>query len=118
VQVGPIRNRVANVDSDTKADSLFRRLVAIQNWDLLLHFQSTPHSPINAIENNERGVAAGLHDLAAMFFDSWVDQVRTQSAEPFERPLIVDPDEAAVANHVGVHDRDELSPIPRLYACV
>ena len=36
---------------------------------------------------------------------------RTESPQPFERSNIVQADQAAVADHVGIDDGDQLSPI-------
>jgi hypothetical protein len=46
-----------------------------------------------------------------MLRDRWVDHRGSHSAQSFERLSIIQPDQAAVADHVGVHHSDELSPI-------
>jgi hypothetical protein len=75
VQVGPIGDSVANVDTDAKANGTIWRLVAVQYWNPLLYLHRAPHGSINAVEHKEQRISTGLNDLAAMFFDGWVYQV-------------------------------------------
>ena len=50
MQVGSIGNRIADVDPDAKPNYPIRRMVAIMGGHLLLHFYSTTHRPVDAIE--------------------------------------------------------------------
>ena len=86
-----------------------RRLVAIMDRHLLLHLHGTAHRPVDAVEHDQQRVAAGLDDPAAVLLDRRVDQVAPERAQPFERPGIVQPDQAAVADHVGIDDGDQLA---------
>ena len=76
VQVSAIGNRVANVDPDAEADGSIWRLVAVVDRHLLLHLHGAAHRPVDAVEHDEQGIAAGLDDPATMLLDRWVDQVR------------------------------------------
>ena len=82
--------------------------------NLLLYLHSTAHGPVNAVEHDEQRIATGLDDPAAVLFDRWVDQVRAESAQPFECSCVIQPDQTAVANHIGIDDGDQLPPILRL----
>ena len=113
MQVSPISNGVSNVDADAKADGSIRRLIAVVDRNLLLHLHGTAHRPVDAVEHDQQGVAAGLDDPAAMLLDRRVDQVAAESTQPFERSCVVQADQAAVADHVGIDDGDQLPPIWR-----
>ena len=76
VKVGPIGNRVANVDPDAEADGPVRRLVAIMVGNLLLHLHGTAYRPVDAVEHDQQGIAPGLDDPAAMLLDRRVDHAR------------------------------------------
>jgi hypothetical protein len=75
VQVGPVCNRVTEVDADTKADGPIGRLVTIEHRHLLLHLHGAAYSPVYAIEGNQQGVATCLDDPAAMILNGRIDQV-------------------------------------------
>ena len=96
----------------------FSRLISVVGRNLLLHLDGTAHRPVNAIEHDEQGIAPSLDDFAAMLLDRRVDQVAAQSPQPLESPCIVQPNQAAVANHVGIDDGDQLPPIWRFSVSV
>ena len=50
VKVSSIRDRIANVDPDPKADSPIMRLINIKAGKILLHFDRKAYRPIDAIE--------------------------------------------------------------------
>ena len=79
MQVGPIGNHIANVNADAEADDPIRRLISIVDRNLLLHLHGTTHCPVNAVEHDQQGIAAGLDDPAAMLLYRWVNQVAAQS---------------------------------------
>ena len=108
----PSGNYITNIDADAKADCPIGRYVAIMGRNLLLHLHGTtdPRS-VNAVKHEEQRVASCIDDPAAMLVDGWVDQVLAESPEPFERPYIIQTDQAAVTNHVGMEDGDQLPPI-------
>ena len=72
MQIGPVCNRVTNVDSDAETDSAIRRLISVMGRNLLLHLHGTAHRPINAIEDDEKGIATSLNDSAAVLIDRGV----------------------------------------------
>jgi hypothetical protein len=67
------RGAPANVNPDTKANGAILRLVAIQNWDLLLYLRGAADRPIYAVEDDEQGIATSLDDPATMLLDRRVD---------------------------------------------
>ena len=111
VQVSPIGNRVAKVDPDAEADGSIWRLISVVDRNLLLHLHGTAHRPVDAVEHDEQGVAAGLDDPAAMLLDRRIDQVSPESPQPLEGSRVVQADQAGVANHVGIDHGDQLPPI-------
>jgi hypothetical protein len=46
-----------------------------------------------------------------MLGDSWVNQSPAESTEPVKCSDIIQSNQAAVANHVGMEDGDQLPPI-------
>ena len=50
VDVGTLRYDVADVDADTAPDGPVRRLVAIEQGDLLLNCDGTAHRSVDAVE--------------------------------------------------------------------
>ena len=111
----PSGNHIANVDPDAKSDGPIGRLVTIMVGHLLLHLHGTAHCSIDAVEHDEQGITASLDDPTTMLTYGWIDQRPAESAEPFERPLVVQSDQAAVAHHVGMDDGDQLPPILRSF---
>ena len=114
VQISPVCNGVTDIDSNAKADDLLGRLVAIIDEHLLLHPHGTARRPINAIENDEQGIAPGLNDPAAVLLDRGVDYVPAKGSQPFKRSNVIKPNETAVTDHIGIDYRDQPSPIWRL----
>ena len=80
-------------------------------WYLLLHLEGTTHGTVDAVEHDEQRVAAGLNDRATMLLDRRVDEIATESPQPFERADVIQSNEAAIANHVCIDDGDQLSPV-------
>jgi hypothetical protein len=111
MQVGAIGNRVAEVNPDAEADGSIRRLVTIADRNLLLHFHGTADRSVYAVEHDEQRVATGLDDPAAMLLDRRVDYVSTKSPQPLQSSGVIQPDQPAVADHVGIDHRDELPPV-------
>jgi hypothetical protein len=54
VQVGAIRNCVADVDPDAEPDGAIGRLLAVAIRNLLLHRNGTAHGPVYAIEYDQQ----------------------------------------------------------------
>ena len=110
MQVRAIGDHVADVDADPKPDGPIGRLIAIVVRHLLLHFDRAAHRPVDAVEHDEQRVAAGLNDPPAMLVDRWVDQSVAESPKPFERSYVIQPNQTAVTDHVGIDHGDQLSP--------
>jgi hypothetical protein len=113
VQISPVGNRVANIDSNAEADGSIGRLITVMYRNPLLYLHGTAHGPINAVEHNQERIAPSLDDPTAMLVDRGVYQVPTQRPKTCESSCVIRPDEAAVAHHIGVHDGDQFSPIRR-----
>jgi enamine deaminase RidA (YjgF/YER057c/UK114 family) len=107
VQIGAIRDRISDVDPDPKPDSPVRKLVAIKDRNILLHLDRKAHCPIDTVEYHQQGVAAGLDNSTAVTVEGWIDDLAPESTQPFERLQVIQADQAAVANHVRVDDRDK-----------
>jgi hypothetical protein len=109
MQVGAIGKHVANVDADTKSDGAIGRLIAIVVRHPFLHVDSAAHSPVDAVEHDEQRIASGLNDPAAMLVDRWVDQNTAEGPQPLERSYIIQPNQAAVTDHIGIEHGDQLA---------
>ena len=107
VQIGAIRDRIADVDPDPKPNSPVRKLVAIKDRNILLHLDRKAHCPIDTVEYHQQGVAAGLDNSTAVTVEGWIDDLAPEFTQPFERLQVIQADQAAVANHVRVDDRDK-----------
>ena len=83
------------------------------NGNLLLHLHRAAYCPVDAVEHDEQGIATSLDNPAAMLVYRRVYQVAAQSPQPFERASVVQSNETAIANHVGIDDGDQLPPIWR-----
>jgi hypothetical protein len=108
VDIGAIRDHIAHVDADAKTDRLIWRLVAITGRHLLLHLHCATHCPVNAVEHHKQRTAAGADDPAAVFVDRRVYQVFAERAEPFKGSNVIRSNQAAVTNHVGMEDGNQL----------
>ena len=113
MQVCTVGNRVTDVNPEPKTDGPVRRLIAIMDVNLLLYLHSTTHRPIDAVEDDEQGVTAGLNDSAAVLLYCGVYQVTAQRPQPLQGSHVVQANETAVTDHIGVDDRDQLAPILR-----
>ena len=91
VQIGPIGNCVANIDTDAEADCPVNGLIRMERRKFLLHLYSTAYSAVDAIEHHEQGITAGLNDPAAMPLDRRVDQIAPKCAQAAERPWSSNP---------------------------
>jgi hypothetical protein len=107
VKVGSIRDRIANVDPDPKADSAIMRLATIKARKILLHLDCEAYRPIDAVEYHQQGIAAGLNNSAAMPVEGRIDNTAPELAQPVESLQVVQHYQAAVPNPVGINDRDK-----------
>ena len=106
VEISPVGNHVTDVNADTKADGPIGGMVAVIGRYRLLHLHGTAHRPIDAIEQDEQGVASGLNDSAAMLIDRRVYQSATESPQSFERFSIIQRNQAAVTDHIRIDHGD------------
>jgi hypothetical protein len=111
VDIGSIWNYIADVNADTEPDRPIWRLIAITDGHLLLDFHRTSHGSVNAIEHNKKAVASCIDNPAAVLRDGRVDENAPKLSETLEGSDIIQPYQAAVANHVGMDDGCQLSPI-------
>ena len=75
VDVSAIRDHIADVDADTKADSSIGGLVTVVDRYLLLNLHGTAHRSVDAVEHNEQRIAARLDDPAAMLINRGIDNL-------------------------------------------
>jgi hypothetical protein len=76
----------------------------------LLHLHGATHCPIGAVEHDEKGVASRVDEPAAKLVDGWIDQIGAERPEPFERSYVIEPDQTAITDHVGVDHGNQLPP--------
>jgi hypothetical protein len=69
---------------------------------LLLHLHRTTHRSVDAIENDKQGVAAGLNDPATMLINRGINYVGAKPTQPLECPGVIQTNQTAVADHIGV----------------
>jgi uncharacterized protein involved in tellurium resistance len=65
----------------------------------------------NAVEGYEQRVASSLHDLATVLVDCRIDHGAADRSQSDNRAQIINADEAAIADHVGIDDRDQLAAL-------
>jgi len=110
VKVGALGNHIPYVDAHAKPDALIRGMLCIVLSYFHLYRNGTTHCSVYAVEQDEKGIAACLDDLATVLLDRRVDQVPPQRAQPLQCSGIIQADQATVANHIGVQHRDQLPP--------
>ena len=113
VQISPVCNRVADVDPDAEADGAIGWLVAIMVGTCCCTFTAQRTAPSMLSNTMSSEIATGLDDPAAMLLDRRIDHVAAERTQPFERSHIIQADQTAVADHVGIDDGDQLPPIWR-----
>ena len=108
VKVSAVRDHVADVDTNAEANAPVSRLIAVIDRHLLLYLDRATHRAIDAVERDQQRVATGLHHSAAVLADGRVDQSAAQRAQTTQRASIVQADQPAVADHVGIDDSNQL----------
>ena len=111
VQVCSIGDRVANVDPNAEPKGTIRWLISVMDRNLLLDLYGTTNCTVDAIEHYEQRIAPSLGDLAAMFVNRRVYQVAAQCPQPLQSSCVIQLDQTAVTDHVGIDDDDQLAPI-------
>jgi hypothetical protein len=76
-----------------------------------LQLYGTAHGSVYAIEDNQQRVARCLDDPAAMPLSGRIDQVGTESTQALKGTQVIQADQTAVTNHVGIDHGDQLPPI-------
>jgi len=110
MDIETIWNYIANIDTHSETDGTIGRLVTIVARHLLLYLHGTAHRPIDAVENHEQRIPARIDDPPAVLGDGWVNYLLAEGPEPFKRSDIVQANQAAVTNHVGMDDGYQLPP--------
>ena len=86
MQVGAVRNRIADIDPDAKADGPIGRVANIMVGNLLLHLDRAAHGSIDAVEHDQQRVASGLNQSAACSAIAgsitWLRSARSRSSVP------------------------------------
>jgi hypothetical protein len=106
MQVCPIDYGVADVDPDAKSHCAVRRGLAIKIWDLTLDLHCALHRAVDTVEYHKQRVAPSLDNTASVFLNRGINNLIPKPAQPLQRPYVVQSDQAAVADHVGIKHGD------------
>lgn len=108
MQVG-VGYSVADVHTHAEPDAPIRGVFFVGTccWIVTAH-RTAPSMPSNTI--NEKSPPVCTIRPLCMVCDGWVNHLRSQSAQSFECTDVVPSKQIAVADHVGVDDRDKLPP--------
>jgi len=79
VKISSIRNRVSYVDSEAEENCSVRRRAIVIGCDLLLDPYSAAHCSIDAVQDEEEGIAASVHDSSVMLSSSRIYQSLTKN---------------------------------------
>src|SRR5262249_45950913 len=109
VQVGSIGDCIADVEPDAEPDSQTGLLLTFVRGHTFLHRHGGTHRSIDTVEHGEQRVARGLDDPATTSIDRGIDHTIAQPPQPFEGPNVIDADQAAITDHVGIEHDDEPS---------
>jgi hypothetical protein len=101
------------VDPDAEPDGAIGGLLTVVFLNLLLHLHGTARGSVYAVEYDQQGVAAGLYDPAAVLLDRRVYQGAAQRSQTCKCPRVIQPDQPAVTDHIGIEHDDQLPPIRR-----
>jgi hypothetical protein len=115
-QVVIVDNDVAKVDPDPEFDLPVVGDAIVPGAHVPLDFGGTFDRVHDAWELDQHPVAGQLHDAALMPGDCRIDQFVSMTFEAGERADLVRAHQAAVAHHIGSHDRGKAAfhPTPRL----
>ena len=108
VQIGPVGNRVANVDPDAKADGPIGRLATIVDRAPVAA-PSRHSAPLRRCCRTRSAGSRRQSERSCRHAPSIAGSIRSaaQSPQPLERSDIIQPDQAAVADHVGIDHGDQ-----------
>jgi hypothetical protein len=75
---------------------------------LLLHLYGAAHRPVDAIEHHQQGIAACIDNPATMLRYRWVDNLPSESTQASKRTNVIQSDQTAVSDHVGIDHGGQL----------
>ena len=101
------------VDPDAEPDGAVGGLLTVVFRNLLLHLHGTAYGSVYAVEYDQQGVAACLYYPAAMLLDRRVYQGAAQRSQTYKCPRVIQSDQSAVTDHVGIERDDQLPSIRR-----
>ena len=78
MQIRPVSDYVANVDSHAEPNGSIAWQVTLAHLHLFLHLHGAAYRPVDAVEYNEKGIASSLDDCATMIIDGRVDNLAAQ----------------------------------------
>jgi hypothetical protein len=92
-----------------QADAAVARSITVIYGNPLLHLDSAANRTVDAVERDQKRIPAGLHDVTTVFANRGVDESPTERAKSPQGSGIIKANKSAIADHVGVNDRDEPS---------
>ena len=109
VQVGSFRDNVTQLDAHPELDAPIDRMAGVMAWHFTLQLDRATDRVRDAVKDDQQGVAGCLENVPAKTLDCRIEQLFAQRPPPDQRANIVQADQPAVADHVGVHDSNELA---------
>src|SRR4051812_6523009 len=106
MQIGALGDRVTDIDANAEADCTVGRLVLVGLRHPSLDLHSATDRSLDAVEYDQQRIAARLNYPASILRDRRADDVASDSPQPRERSHIVQTNETAVADHVGIDHGD------------
>ncbi len=100
-----VDDNVADVDSDSKYDFLFRENTGVALSHAALNVDRANNRIYHAGEFNQHPVSGGLNDAAVMFRYARINQFATVCLDRFKSPYFINAHQAAVANHICSQNR-------------
>ena len=103
---------VTEIDADAKFDTRFGRHTGIPLGHLPLHVDRAAHGVDDAGELDQKPVASGFDDAAAVFDDLRIDQFAPDRFQRRERAFLVGAHQPRIADHISGQDRRQPSLDP------
>ena len=101
MDVVAVDHHVAQVDAHAEGDAVAVGLAGDVRSDGLLRFHGGGHGVDGARELDEHAITHELDDPAVVPGEPGVDELGAKRLEGDERALLVGPDQARIADHVG-----------------
>jgi hypothetical protein len=105
VNIVGVRDHVADIDPDAKAQAALLGHIQIAVGHRALNFGRTTHRVDDAGEFRQHAVTGGLDDPTAMLADLRIDHLAQMRLEAFVRSFLIDAHQARIAHHIGGEDR-------------